>query len=163
MLTARTGESDVVLGLNLGADDYVTKPFGIRELLARSHALLRRGGGRSPEETAGVFRFGECELALPARRLLRRGAEVKLSPREFDLLAYLVQKSGVALSRDRILHEVWGYDQMVTPRSVDRFITVLRQKVEPDPQHPQFIQTVREFGYKFQPSPVASAPPEPEN
>lgn len=145
MLTAKAQESDVVLGLNLGADDYVTKPFSIRELLARSEAFLRRGREREPS----VHRFGDCELDLAARRFLRSGKETALSPKEFELLAFFLRKAGRALTREQILNEVWGYDRLVTPRSIDRFVTALRQKIELDPQHPHFIQTVREFGYKF--------------
>ncbi|HUS92153.1 MAG TPA: response regulator transcription factor [Phycisphaerae bacterium] len=146
MLTAKGQESDVVLGLNLGADDYVTKPFSIKELLARANALLRRGRrGRQR-----VVSFGECELDLAARKLLRDGRDVKLTPKEYGLLEYLVQKAGRALTRDQILNGVWGYDVFVTRRSVDRCVTALRKKVEPDPSRPTFIQTVREIGYRFE-------------
>lgn len=146
MLTAKNQESDIVLGLNLGADDYVTKPFGIKELLARCAAFLRRR--RSAEPTC--YEFGDCQLDLSARRFTRAGHEVNLSPKEFELLHYFLQKAGCALTRDRILNAVWGYDCLVTPRSIDRFVTGLRQKIETDPQHPTFIQTIREFGYKFE-------------
>jgi DNA-binding response OmpR family regulator len=149
MLTAKDQESDVVLGLKIGADDYVTKPFSIRELLARAEALLRR---RTTAHEA-VHRFGDCELDVSSRTLTRAGKPVKLSPKEFELLLFLVENPGRALSRDHILNSVWGYDRLVTPRSVDRFITGLRAKVEPDPQTPRFIQTVREFGYKFTTTP----------
>ncbi len=145
MLTAKDQEADVVLGLNLGADDYVTKPFGIKELLARSEAFLRRRRRAALQN----FSFGDCHLDVSARRFTRAGEEVKLSPKEFELLHYLLQKAGSALTRESILNAVWGYDQLVTPRSVDRFVTGLRQKIEPDPQHPIFLKTVREFGYKF--------------
>jgi DNA-binding response OmpR family regulator len=145
MVTAKNQESDIVLGLNLGADDYVTKPFSIKELLARVEAFLRRRRAVEPES----YSFGDCRLDVAAHSFQRAGREVKLSPKEFELLHYLLRKAGCALTRDRILNAVWGYDQMVTPRSIDRFVTVLRQKIEPDPQRPAFIQTVREFGYKF--------------
>jgi len=145
MLTAKNQESDIVLGLNLGADDFVTKPFRITELLARVEALLRRRRSVEPE----TYTFGDCHLDVSAHSFQRAGREVKLSPKEFELLHYFLRKAGCALTRDRILNSVWGYDQMVTPRSIDRFVTVLRQKIEPDPQRPSFIQTVREFGYKF--------------
>jgi len=145
MLTAKSEEADLLLGLHIGADDYVTKPFRIKELLARAEALLRRSRMSAPE----VFRFGDCELDSAARRLVRGGEAIKLSPKEFELLHYFLCKAGRALSRDQILNDVWGYDCLVTPRSIDRFVTGLRQKIERDPQHPRFIETVREFGYKF--------------
>jgi DNA-binding response OmpR family regulator len=145
MLTAKSEEADLVLGLHIGADDYVTKPFRIKELLARAEAFLRRRRMSAPE----VFRFGECELDTIARRLTRGSEAIKLSPKEFELLHYFLSKAGRALSRDQILNDVWGYDCLVTPRSIDRFVTALRQKIEPDPQHPEYIQTVREYGYKF--------------
>jgi len=145
MLTAKSQESDVVLGLKLGADDYVTKPFSIKELLARAEALLRRTKAR----TARSIEFGDCRLDLESRTLSRGGKETALSPKEFELLAYLAQNSGRALSRDNIMASVWGYDAMVTPRSIDRFVNALRNKIEPEPTAPRFIKTVREFGYKF--------------
>ena len=145
MLTAKGEESDVVLGLKLGADDYVTKPFSIKELLARAEALIRRT--RRPAER--VHEFGDCRLDTESRTLTRAGQEVPLSPKEFELLAFLAGNAGRALSRDTIMSSVWGYDAMVTPRSIDRFVTVLRQKIEPEPGAPRFIKTVREFGYKF--------------
>jgi DNA-binding response OmpR family regulator len=145
MLTAKSEEADLLLGLHIGADDYVTKPFRIKELLARAEALLRRSRLSTPEQ----FRFGDCEFDSVARRLLRRGEEIKLSPKEFELLHYFLSKAGRALSRDEILNDVWGYDCLVTPRSIDRFVTGLRQKLENDPHHPRHIQTIREYGYKF--------------
>ncbi len=146
MLTAKDQESDIVLGLNLGADDYVTKPFSIKELLARAEAFLRRRRSSEPKS----YTFGDCHLDIGARRFTRDGKEIKLSPKEFELLHYFLQRAGSALTRDAILNAVWGYDQLVTPRSIDRFVTGLRQKIERDPQHPAFIQTIREFGYKFE-------------
>ena len=151
MLTAKSQESDVVLGLKLGADDYVTKPFSIKELLARAEALLRRTKARTPR----IVEFGDCQLDLESRTLSRGGKEVPLSPKEFELLAYLAQNSGRALSRDNIMASVWGYDAMVTPRSIDRFVNALRNKIEPEPTVPRFIKTVREFGYKFDVSGMA--------
>jgi two-component system, OmpR family, alkaline phosphatase synthesis response regulator PhoP len=148
MLTAKGQESDVVLGLKLGADDYVTKPFSIKELLARAEALIRRTKARNPTS----HKFGDCRLDLDSRTLTRASDEIALSPKEFELLAYLVQNASRALSRDNIMAAVWGYDSMVTPRSIDRFINALRNKIEPDPAHPHFIKTVREFGYKFDPT-----------
>jgi len=151
MLTAKSQESDVVLGLKLGADDYVTKPFSIKELLARAEALLRRTKARTPR----IVEFGDCQLDLESRTFARGGKEVPLSPKEFELLAYLAQNSGRALSRDNIMASVWGYDAMVTPRSIDRFVNALRNKIEPEPTAPRFIKTVREFGYKFDVSGMA--------
>lgn len=146
MLTAKNQESDVVLGLNVGADDYVTKPFSIRELLARAGAFLRRRREREPD----VYRFGDCELDVAAHRFTRKGAEIKLSPKEFELLHFFLKRPGRAFSRDEILNAVWGYDCLVSPRSIDRFINALRNLIEPDPQHPVFLQTIRELGYKFE-------------
>ena len=146
MLTAKGQESDIVLGLKLGADDYITKPFSIRELLARVEAFLRRR--RTKGST--IHRFGDFELDLVARTLRRGAVDVPLSPKEFELLSYLVSHAGRALSRDTIMNAVWGYDCRVTPRSIDRFMNALRQKIEADPAHPRLLKTVREFGYKFE-------------
>ncbi len=148
MLTAKGEESDVVLGLNIGADDYVTKPFSINELLARSAAFLRR----TRKEVEDVVEFGGLRLDCAARRLTRDGNGIELSPKEFNLLAYFVEKQGRALTRDEILNAVWGYDCIVTSRSVDRFVTTLRNKIEPDPANPVFIHTVRQIGYRFDPA-----------
>lgn len=147
MLTAKGEESDIVLGLNLGADDYVTKPFSIKELLARTEALLRRMRSAELE----VYRFGDCELDIGARKLTRGSEEIKLSPKEFRLLELFVKKPGRALSRDEILNLVWGYDSISGPRTIDRFVTTLRNKIEPDPHSPVYIHTLREIGYKFDP------------
>jgi DNA-binding response OmpR family regulator len=147
MLTAKGEESDIVLGLNLGADDYVTKPFSIKELLARAEALRRRTRQTEPE----VFRFADFVLDVPARKLTRNDEEIKLSPKEFKLLEMFVTKPGRALSRDEILNLVWGYDSFTGPRTVDRFVTTLRNKIEPDPPNPIYIHTIRELGYKFEP------------
>ncbi len=147
MLTAKGEESDIVLGLNLGADDYVTKPFSIKELLARAGALLRR----EKREELTVYEFGDCSLDLNARRLRRQQKEVELSPKEFNLLEFFVKKRGRALTRDEILNGVWGYDCVVTSRSIDRFVTTLRNKIEPDASRPIYIHTVRQIGYRFEP------------
>jgi DNA-binding response OmpR family regulator len=145
MLTAKGQESDIVLGLNLGADDYVTKPFSIKELLARANAFMRRR--REPQ--ARVYRFGDFELDIASHKLLRNSAEISLTPKEFALLAFLARHSGRAFTRDQILSAVWGYDILVTSRSVDRCINTLRNKIEPDPRRPSLIKTVRDIGYRF--------------
>ena len=147
MLTAKGEESDIVLGLNLGADDYVTKPFSIKELLARAAAFLRR----SKLTEQDVYEFADFRLDIPARKLTRGIDEIKLSPKEFKLLELFLKKPGRALTRDDILNAVWGYDCYVGQRSIDRFVTTLRNKVEPDPHNPIFIHTIREIGYKFEP------------
>jgi DNA-binding response OmpR family regulator len=147
MLTARGQEEDIVLGLNLGADDYVTKPFKIRELVARVNAFLRR---RHSARDAGC-RFGEFELNLAAHKLFRGAAEVELTAKEFQLLAYLAARPGRALARNDILNAVWGNSVFVTPRSIDRCVTTLRSKIEPDPRNPKYIQTIRDIGYRFEP------------
>ncbi|MBN2019542.1 MAG: response regulator transcription factor [Sedimentisphaerales bacterium] len=147
MLTAKGEESDIILGLNLGADDYVTKPFSIKELLARAAAFLRRA--RTQQED--IYEFGDFRLDIPARKLTRKGKEIQLSPKEFNLLEFFVKKTGRALTRDEILNSVWGYDCVVTTRSIDRFVTTLREKIEHNPERPQFIHTIRSIGYKFEP------------
>ena len=147
MLTARGQEEDIVLGLNLGADDYVTKPFRIRELVARVNAFLRR---RHTAHRA-VTRFGEFELNLEAHKLFRNGVEVELTAKEFRLLAYFAARPGKALARNDILNGVWGNSVMVTPRSIDRCVTTLRSKLEPDAHNPTYIQTIRDIGYRFEP------------
>ena len=152
MLTAKGQEEDIILGLNLGADDYITKPFRTGELIARAKALLRRRGA-----DRSVQRFGNCELDLTARKVLRDGVAVDLTAREFALLAYFASRPGRALARDTILNAVWGASVFVTPRSIDRCVATLRAKVEPDPHNPVYIQTIREIGYRFEPSGSVSA------
>ena len=147
MLTAKGEESDIVLGLNLGADDYVTKPFSIKELLARAAAFLRR----SKQTEQDVYEFADFRLDIPARKLTCGTDEIKLSPKEFKLLELFLKKPGRALTRDDILNTVWGYDCYVGQRSIDRFVTTLRNKIEPDPHNPTYIHTIREIGYKFEP------------
>jgi len=145
MLTAKGQEDDIIRGLELGADDYVTKPFSIRELLARVKAFLRR---QEPE--SAVSRFGECKLDWAAHKLFRKEAEVELTAKEFRLLEFFVRRAGRALTRDSILDGVWGNEVIVTDRSVDRCVTTLRSKIEPDPRNPVFIRTIRDIGYRFE-------------
>jgi DNA-binding response OmpR family regulator len=135
-----------VLGLNLGADDYVTKPFKLRELVARVNAFLRRR--QAGQES--VTRFGEFELDVAAHKLFRAGKEVELTAKEFRLLAHFAARAGRALARNDILDAVWGDSVIVTPRSIDRCVTTLRAKIEPDPHNPTFIQTIRDIGYRFE-------------
>jgi DNA-binding response OmpR family regulator len=146
MLTAKGQEEDIILGLNLGADDYVTKPFRIRELVARANAFLRR----SKAQKTAVVTFGEFELNLTARKLFRRGRPVELTAKEFGLLNFFATKPGRALARNDVLDAVWGRSVMVTPRSIDRCVATLRAKIEPDPHRPTFIQTIRDIGYRFE-------------
>jgi two-component system alkaline phosphatase synthesis response regulator PhoP len=146
MLTARGEEVDRVLGLELGADDYVTKPFSLRELLARVRAVLRRPGPRRKFEE---FAFGDARVHLRARRAFRRGVEMRLTRKEFDLLVYLVEHRGEVVTRERLLDEVWGYERFPTTRTVDQHVLRLRRKFEDDPDRPVFIQTVHGQGYRF--------------
>lgn len=143
MLTAKNQEADIVLGLNIGANDYVTKPFSIKELIARVNAFMRTT--HSQEEQ--IHRFGDCELNLSSQTFSRNGKMVELTPKELGLLTLFVKQPGRALTRDQILNAVWGYDIIVTQRSVDRCINSLRSKVG----NPRHIQTVREIGYRFEP------------
>ena len=146
MLTAKGQEEDIIRGLELGADDYVTKPFSIRELLARAQAFLRRQ--RAAAEA--VLPFGDCKLDFVAHKLFRHGKEVSLTTKEFRLLEFLARRPGRALTRDQILDAVWGNDIIVNDRSVDRCVTTLRAKIEVDPHDPTFIQTIRDIGYRFE-------------
>ncbi len=147
MLTARGQEVDKVVGLELGADDYVTKPFSIRELLARVKAVMRRTHDRPKGNDQ--FAFGEVEVNLRSCQVSRKGRSLEFSSKEFELLKYFLHHPGETLSRDRLLEEVWGYDHFPTTRTVDAHIVRLRQKVEPKPEEPRFILTVHGTGYKF--------------
>ena len=146
MLSAKGQEEDIVRGLELGADDYVTKPFSIRQLLARAKAFLRR---RQPASVT-MFEFGNCKLDLIAYKLFRSGSEVTLTTKEFRLLEFFANRPGRAVTRDQILDAVWGKDIIVSDRSVDRCVTTLRAKIESDPHRPAFIQTIRDIGYRFE-------------
>jgi two-component system alkaline phosphatase synthesis response regulator PhoP len=146
MLTARGEESDRVRGLELGADDYITKPFSLRELLARVRAVLRRPG---PRHKAEEFVFGDARVRLRGRQAFRAGREVGLTRKEFELLVYLLEHRGETVTRERLLDEVWGYERFPTTRTVDTHILRLRRKFEADPDRPAFIVTVHGQGYKF--------------
>ena len=146
MLTALGEEAQVVRGLNLGADDYVTKPFGIAELMARIAGLLRRRRLACPD----LVRIGSLEVDRAARKVRRAGAEIELTPKEYGLLEFFTRKAGRALTRDQILDAVWGDATAVTDRSVDRAVTTLRAKVEENPRCPRLIQTVPQVGYRFE-------------
>ena len=146
MLTARGQEADRVRGLEIGADDYVSKPFSLRELLARIRAVLRRPG---PRQTLGELAFGDVQLDLRARVASKGGREVKLTRKEFELLRYLVEFRGEVITRERLLDEVWGYDRFPTTRTVDTHVLRLRQKFEDDPERPRLIVTVHGQGYRF--------------
>ena len=147
MLTARGQEVDKVVGLELGADDYVTKPFSIRELIARTKAVLRRVSKSNGHGDS--FGFSDVSVDLKSCRVTRRGKPVEVSAKEFELLKYFIGHSGETLSRERLLTEVWGYEHFPTTRTVDAHIVRLRQKLEPSPEQPHFFLTVHGIGYKF--------------
>ena len=149
MLTVRDHESDRVRGFESGADDYVTKPFSLRELVGRIKVGLRRSQG--PPASRRV-RFGAVEIDLAARRVSRAGCVVELTPKEFDILALLVQRPGTVISRDEFLDEIWGKDVHVTHRTVDTHLSSLRRKIEADPDSPSHIVGVRGVGYRFEPT-----------
>ncbi len=147
MLTARGQEVDKVVGLELGADDYVTKPFSIRELLARVKAVMRRA--QAVPKSQDRYSFGDIEVNLRSYQVSRKGKSLEFSSKEFELLKYFLCHPGETLSRDRLLEEVWGYDSFPTTRTVDAHIVRLRQKIESKPEDPRFILTVHGTGYKF--------------
>ena len=165
MLTAKGDEIDKVVGLEVGADDYVTKPFGRRELLARVRALLRRsesalaqtdettqtlpGEPPSPQRPGRELLAGPLRIDLAGRRVNCRGKELELQPKQFDLLTYLARNRGTVLPRDQLLQNVWGYDYVGDTRTVDVHVRWLREKIEEDPANPKLIQTVRGVGYCF--------------
>jgi two-component system alkaline phosphatase synthesis response regulator PhoP len=146
MLTARRQTMDKVVGLRTGADDYLTKPFQMAELLARVDALLRRAG---PATKLDRYDVGKVQIDLRRTEVTREGKTVPLSAKEFQLLRYFVEHRGTTLSRDELLHEVWGYDATPSTRTVDVHVAWLRQKLENDPKNPQLIHTVVGLGYKF--------------
>jgi two-component system, OmpR family, alkaline phosphatase synthesis response regulator PhoP len=146
MLTARGQTVDKVVGLKLGADDYVTKPFEMMELLARVEAKLRRAVAPHP---ADGHQFGDVRVDFRRAEVTRNGEPLELSAREFQLLKYFLEHRGATLTREELLNEVWGYNSMPSTRTVDVHVAWLRQKVEPNPRHPQFILTIHGLGYKF--------------
>jgi two-component system response regulator RegX3 len=161
MLTAKDSELDKVVGLELGADDYVTKPFSLRELTARIRALFRREERLGGETEARVVDLGRAQADLAGHRLLRDGRPVPLKPKAFDLLAFLVRHPGQVFTRDQLLEHVWGYDYAGETRTVDVHVHWLRAAVEEDPGEPRYLHTVRGTGYVFRrpsPDPAADVP-----
>jgi DNA-binding response OmpR family regulator len=148
MLTAKTQEAEKVMGLELGADDYVTKPFGTRELRARIKALLRRAAGGA-ESAMECYRFGDVEVDFRRGELRRSGIAVELTPIEFKLLSLFLRAPGRVMSRDRLLEGAWGADTFASDRIVDNHIANLRRKIEPDPAEPRYLRNVRGMGYRF--------------
>ncbi|HEY5524869.1 MAG TPA: response regulator transcription factor [Clostridium sp.] len=151
MLTAKGEELDKILGLELGADDYITKPFSIRELLARVKAVLRRSGSR--EETMGeVFESGRLKVNFERHEVLIDDVKVDLTLKEFELLQILIKNKGKILQRETLLDKVWGYEYIGETRTVDVHIRYIRKKIEEDDKNPRFIETIRGVGYRFNPS-----------
>ncbi len=147
MLTARSAETDKVLGLELGADDYVTKPFSITELLARVRAVLRRAGSQKPQTDS--VRIGDIDVDFKLHQARRGKTRIEFTAREFELLRYFVQHIGQVVTREQILNEVWGYEEFPTTRTIDNFVAKLRQKIERAPHAPEHILTIHGSGYKF--------------
>ena len=149
MLTAKTAETDKVVGLELGADDYLTKPFGMRELIARVRALMRRASTRPPEFDTGSIIVEHVTIHPRERRVRKDGQEVELRPREFDLFLFLARNRGQVFTRDQLLEHVWGFDFEGESRTVDVHVRLLREKLEKDPSQPALIRTVRRIGYSL--------------
>jgi len=152
MLTAKTGEIDKIVGLEIGADDYMTKPFSMRELLARVHAMLRRVDmvKTQPVTEEEYLKIGDLEIDINRHRAFCRDTPLDLTPKEYDLLVFLARNKGFVFSREQLLEKVWGYDYAGDTRTVDVHIRWLRQKIELDPAHPRVILTVRGTGYKLE-------------
>jgi DNA-binding response OmpR family regulator len=152
MLTARTDEVDKIVGLEIGADDYMTKPFSMRELLARVHAMLRRAGiHRQPSENVPEsIKIGDLEINVNRHQAYHKKSPLELTPKEFDLLLFLARHRGYVFTREQLLEKVWGYDYAGNTRTVDVHIRWLRQKLEVDPTRPELILTVRGTGYKLE-------------
>jgi DNA-binding response OmpR family regulator len=149
MLTAKDSEIDKIVGLELGADDYVTKPFSLPELQARIRALLRRTEGRVTVEGPASVDLGAFQVDLPGHRILRDGREVPIRPKAFELLAFLVRQPGQVFTREQLLEHVWGYDYAGETRTVDVHVHALRTLIEDDPAQPRYLHTVRGVGYVF--------------
>ena len=149
MLTARGQVIDKVLGLKLGADDYLTKPFEPMELLARMEAMLRRQASLAEAKAVETFRFGAVEVDFRSTEVKREGRAVEMSAREFELLRFFIEHRGATVSREQLQREVWGYGAEILTRTVDVHVGLLRQKLEPDARNPRHFLTVRGFGYKF--------------
>ncbi len=147
VLTARTNERDRVRGLDLGADDYVSKPFSVEELMARARAQVRRDDWHLP--TGSEFTFGDVTVNVPQRLVRRRGRRIPLSAREFELLRYLLAHRNEIVSREQLLRDVWGYSQLSVTRTVDNYIAKLRTQLEPRPHEPRYIVTVHGSGYQL--------------
>ena len=145
MLTARTHEAEKITGLDLGADDYVTKPFSLRELRSRINAVLRR----TAEDAAAVYRFGDCEVDFDRGEVRRGGAPLDVTALEFRLLSTFIRRRGRVLSRQQIIDAAWGQDTAITDRVIDTLVLNLRKKIEPVPATPQFLTSVRGMGYRF--------------
>jgi DNA-binding response OmpR family regulator len=150
MLTARAEETDKVIGLEMGADDYMTKPFGMREFIARVRALLRRASVKEAAASPEIITFGDVELDLSRHRVSREGTPLELTPKEYDLLAFLARNKRFVFSREQLLEKVWGYEYAGDTRTVDVHIRWLRRKIEPDPHRPRYLITVRGTGYKLE-------------
>ncbi|MFH1194163.1 MAG: response regulator transcription factor [bacterium] len=149
LLTAKGEEIDKVLGLELGADDYITKPFSLRELIARIKAVLRRTETSSEKKDDEMVHIGKLDVLFSKYNAFEEGIEVPLSHKEFDVLKYLWDNKNKTVSRDSLLSDIWGHDVYTTTRTIDNFIVKLRQKVEDDPNHPKIILTVHGIGYKL--------------
>jgi two-component system OmpR family response regulator len=152
ILTAKAEETDKVIGLELGADDYMTKPFSVRELLARVHAMLRRAemAGAVPVESESTLKIDDIEIDPARHRATRHGEPLGLTPKEFELLAFLAKNKGFVFRREQLLEKVWGYDYAGDTRTIDVHIRWLRRKIESDPQRPCHLVTIRGIGYKLE-------------
>jgi DNA-binding response OmpR family regulator len=147
MLTAKSQESDIITGLDLGADDYITKPFSVLELLSRINAMLRRSSTNST--IPDLFQFGNIEINFKKYEASKHGKTLKMSPREFEILQYLLERKGEVVTRDDLLNRVWGYDSFPFTRTIDAHISTLRKKIEDRPEDPEMIITIHGKGYKF--------------